>query len=151
MPKGVPTPPGKVAEFRARYLLTGNASKTARDMDMPETTGQKLAKDAHKDPEFVAACADQRARAIDAATLMLLRTVERAEERVATTYLYRPEPGCADVTWQAARTVVDAHKSLVAMAKLDAEKSGEITPANVVVNLVPVDGDGVPVDVIADG
>lgn len=123
----------KVTEFRAHYLLTGNASKSARAVGLKERTGRALAEEADDDPAFAEQCRKARARALSAVTRMLVRNVERADERVESTYLDKPEMGTSDPTWQAARFIADAHKSLVSAEKLEAERSGEISTAAVVI------------------
>ena len=128
MTAGSRTEEHTIAEFRAHYLLTGNASKSARSVGISERTGRQLATEAHDDLEFAEACRKSRARALSDVARILVRNVERADDAIESTY-----QGEVQTTWQAARFIADAHKSLVAAEKLDAERKGEISGAALVI------------------
>ena len=53
MTRGSRTPAEKVAKFRAHYVKTGNVCAASREVGIPYSTGQGLAKDANEDPDFV--------------------------------------------------------------------------------------------------
>lgn len=82
MARGVPTPEETELEFRKHYLVTGNASASARAVDLPVNTGCELAKRANADPDFVKARDELRARVMPDAERMLMSAMELALERV---------------------------------------------------------------------
>jgi hypothetical protein len=53
MARGQPTADDDVLRFRREYLRLGNARRAARNVGLPETTGQDLAKRDEQDETFV--------------------------------------------------------------------------------------------------
>lgn len=143
MAQGVPTDEAKVAQFRAAYLYSGNASKCARDLEIPESTGRDLAQRLSEEPEFVETRRKLRAQALDELVSMRQRMAEIAAER------FEDETGGIDVKTfggddkstvvitdkraDYGKLVLDAEKNAHNLARLDAEKDGTVAPAREVV------------------
>lgn len=147
MPHGVRTPEEQELEFRKHYLVTGNASGSARAVGLPITTGQDLATRALADPEFVRAREEMRARVLPDAERMLISGLEIAMERLATE---APTPkelaalaleyGLKSASYQDPRPAYfrgmsAAVAALTGQRRLDAEKNGEITGRAVVIEI----------------
>lgn len=90
--RGVPIDADKEVEFRARYLATGNARKSARESGLPETTGQELANRANADEDFVRLRAKLRARVLPEAEAMLADAMQTMHDRLS-----EPDPSPADL------------------------------------------------------
>jgi hypothetical protein len=82
MTRGSKTPAVKVAEFRAQYLLSRNASAAALKVGLNDRTGRKLAEEAEQDPEFSEACRKLRARYIPEIEAILQDCVRIAHKRI---------------------------------------------------------------------
>lgn len=83
--RGSKTPANVEAEFRKHYLITGNASGSAKAVGLSPDTGASLAKRANADPEFTEARAALRARLLPDAEQMLRSGLEIALERLNET------------------------------------------------------------------
>ncbi|HEY3498049.1 MAG TPA: hypothetical protein VGK73_25295 [Polyangiaceae bacterium] len=81
MAQGVPTEESVIAEFRARYLYSRNASKIGRELNINERTARKLAEEAEADAEFAEAIRTLRVRAVDRLLGLALSVAETAHER----------------------------------------------------------------------
>lgn len=141
--QGQPTDETVVAAFRAAYLYSGNASKSARDVNIPVSTGRDIAARLSKDPEFASLRREIRAQALDELVAMRQRMAETAAER------FEDADGGIDVKrfgGQKDATVVitdkradygklliDAEKNAQNLARLDAERLGEIAPQREIV------------------
>jgi hypothetical protein len=135
MPQGVPTPEHQVAEFRAHYLYSGNASESARAVELDERTGRDLARRLVEDPEFTAARRQLRASALEELVASRMRVATKALERFESdtggidVREFGGEDASVTITDKRAdygRLVLDAEKNAHNLAKFDAEKSGEI-------------------------
>lgn len=148
MPKGVPTSPDTVAQFRAHYLYSGNAAESARSVDLPESTGRDLARELSADPEFVATRRKLRDQYLDDLVASRMRVVSKSLERfegelpipevgdggVVTVIDKRPEYG---------KLVLDAEKNAHNLAKLDSGASdGQAGATEVHIHLASDDDDG---------
>lgn len=130
MAQGVPTDEAVVDRFRAAYLYSGNASKAARDCEIPERTGRELAREISKQSDFAEARRDLRAQALEDLVAMRQRIAEEAAERFhdKTGGIDAREFGGQDKTVvvtdkraEYARVVLDAEKNAHNLAKVDAE------------------------------
>lgn len=74
----------KEAEFRKHYLATGNASASARAVNIPVNTGVDLAQRANADKKFVKAREKMYERALPDAERMLFAGMQIALERLNT-------------------------------------------------------------------
>jgi len=79
--RGEPTAESKIAKFRAHYLYSGNASKSARELKLPESTGRDLAQELSADPTFVEARRKLRDQYLDELVAARMRVVDKAMER----------------------------------------------------------------------
>jgi hypothetical protein len=91
MSKGIPTDEVVVAEFRAHYLYSGNAAKSARKVGIPERTGRELAMKLVEDPSF--AVERRRLRAIEVEESI----VARRKVRQVSLKRFLSKDGCIDV------------------------------------------------------
>jgi len=137
MPQGVPTSPDTVARFRAHYLYSGNAAESAREVQLPESTGRDLARELAQDKEFVATRRKLRDQYLDELVAARMRVAQKALERFegeleAPTVAADAMITIIDKRADYGKLVIDAEKNAHGLAKLDAEKSGEIkTPSEV--------------------
>jgi hypothetical protein len=91
MPTGVPTDEETLAKFRAHYLFSGNASESARAVDIPESTGRDIAQRLVVEPSFVADRRRLRDTALSDLVAMRMRVALKALER------YESETGGIEV------------------------------------------------------
>jgi hypothetical protein len=135
MPHGVPTEEETVAEFRARYLYSGNASAVARQLDLDERTGRRIAERIEEDPSFAEDVRKLHAHALKRHVTMRIRVCERAAERFEEELAVPEVVGDGNVTIidkrpEYARVVLDGEKNAHALAKFEAEleKPGDKLP-----------------------
>jgi hypothetical protein len=132
MPNGEPTPEAKVAEFRAHFLLSGNAAKTARKVGIPVRTGQDIANRLLVDPQFTRDRADMRASYLD--ELVFLRqqvartAAKRARAAQADTYQLGPVGTVIDKRPEWAKVLLDAEKNAHALAKAERDGNSDKKP-----------------------
>jgi len=140
--QGQPTDEGLVAAFRAAYLYSGNASKSARDLNIPASTGRDIAARLSKDPEFVTLRRELRAQALDELVAMRQRMAELAAERFEDSdggidvKKFGGEDAVVTITDKRAdygKLLIDAEKNAQNLARLDAERLGEIAPQREIV------------------
>jgi len=133
MTRGTRTPDNVEANFRAKYLLSGNASAAARAIGIPETTGAELARRAQADPVFVKARAELYASALGDVERMMLEVTQICRNRVEEIN----ELEMQDPRPQYAAQVVAAYKALGIHRKIQAEleRDKNENPAQVVVNV----------------
>lgn len=144
MPQGVPTPEDQLARFRAHYLYSGNASESARAVELPESTGRDLAQRLVDDPEFVAARRKLRAQEVDECVAARRRVRQTALER------FESETGGIDVRQfggedasvvitdkrhEYGKLVLDAEKNAHNLAKIDSDNSSDASPLEVTINV----------------
>src|SRR5882672_10592691 len=79
--RGSVTPEAQIAKFRAHYLYSGNASESARQADLPESTGRDLARDLIDEPAFVEARRRLRATALEELVAARMRVMNKSLER----------------------------------------------------------------------
>lgn len=133
---GEPIAQEVIAEFRAQFLYSGNASKVARDMGMSERTGRLIASRLEEEPEFAEECRVLHSHALQRHIAMRLRVAEVAAERLEQD-LPIPEVGegatvtIIDKRADYGRLVLDAEKNALVLARINAEKDGEIQPREV--------------------
>ncbi len=132
---GVPTDEAVVAAFRADYLYTGNAAKSARKVGIPEGTGRDIARRLADDSEFAAERRRLRANALDEAERAVMDVVRIGRKR------YRdelPEPKAVgegatvvitDRRPDYGKLIIDAHKTLAQRTRFDDERDGSVQPA----------------------
>ena len=122
----VPTDEAILAKFRASYLYTRNASKSARDCEIPESTGRDLAKRLAEEKDFGEARRALRTRALDDLVAMRQRVCEVAAERFEEALDMPEVVGDGNVTVidkrpDYAKVVLDGEKNAQHLAKIDAE------------------------------
>lgn len=120
MPQGVETSPELVAAFRAHYLYSGNASESAREVGIPESTGRDIAKRLGEDESFGADRRSLRVRALDELVAMRMRVAHRATGRALADG--EVGPGEIDKRPDWARVVIEAERSAHNLAKLEVEE-----------------------------
>jgi hypothetical protein len=131
MPHGVPTDEATLAEFRAEYLYSGNASAVGRKLDIPERTARKIAERLEDDPSFAEDGRKMRARTLDRLIAMRMTIAETAQERYLGDLPIPAvsEGGTVNVIDKRAddgKLVLEAEKNAQNLAKFEAEKTGEI-------------------------
>lgn len=152
MAQGEPTPEHVVAEFRARYIYSGNASAVARELDIEERTGRRLAERLEDDPTFAEDVRKLHARVAWKHTAMRLRVAEKALERFEGEL---PElapsadgvaPVVIDKRADYGRLVLEAEKNSHNLAKLESGSGDEQSGTTEVhIHLAPdADGNGEP-------
>lgn len=154
MPHGVPTEEEQVAEFRARYLYSGNASAVARELKIDERTGRRIAERIEADPSFAEDVRKLHAHALKRHVTMRIRVCERAAERFEEELPVPEVVGDGNVTIidkrpEYARVVLEGEKNAHALAKFEAElaKPGTDKPQRLEIILTdreaePDKGDG---------
>jgi len=131
MPKGVPTPAVKEAEFRAKYLELANARAAARAVGIPEQTGHVLAKRADADPEFRREKSELYARALEEVEALMLKVVRLSAQRCEREPVATPT-GFFDNGPAYAKVIIDAHRSLTTHRKMMADSERpEVEPAQI--------------------
>lgn len=130
--QGVPTPDDVVAEFRARFLYSGNASAVARELKLSPRTGREIAERIEDEPGFAADRRKLRERALERHVAMRIRVAEVAADRFEAD-LPEPMPSAdgapiviVDKRSDYGRLVLDAEKNAHNLARFDAEKSGDL-------------------------
>lgn len=141
MPHGVPTEEETVAEFRARYLYSGNASAVARQLDLDERTGRRIAERIEEDPSFAEDVRKLHAHALKRHVTMRLRVCEKAAERFDEELDVPEVVGDGNVTIidkrpEYARVVLDGEKNAHALAKFEAELSTAAAPKPVTIQFI---------------
>jgi hypothetical protein len=135
MAHGEPTSAEVVAEFRARYLYSGNASAVAREMKMPERTGRTIASKLDADPTFAEESRALNARVLDRYTAIECRMVEKADDRFHEEWA-PAVPGDRDPRPDNGRLILEGSKNALARAKHYAELANPVaTGPAVVINL----------------
>lgn len=149
MAQGSRTPAAQEQEFRKHYLVTGNASASARAVGLSIHTGTALAKRAVKDARFTKAREEMRARLLPDAECMLRTSLEIAHERLnedppkpKELFALAASYGLKSASYQDPRPayfkgIIDAVKVIGGLERLAAERRGEITPSEVVINISP--------------
>jgi hypothetical protein len=134
MAQGVPTDESVIAEFRARYLYSRNASKIGRELNLGERTARRLAEECEADREFAEAVRNLRVRAVDRLLGLAVSVAETAHGRYLDD-LPMPENVAegANVTIVDKRAddgklVLDAAKHAANLAKFDAESQRQADP-----------------------
>ncbi len=120
-------------EFRADYIYTGNASKSGKKLGINDRTARQIAQNLSADPGFAAERRALRAQYLDDLVAMRMRVANKAVERFLAG---APEVNAADGAMitiidkrpDYGKVVLDAEKNAQNLARLDAERSGEIVP-----------------------
>lgn len=126
MPAGNETSPEVVAEFRAHYLYSGNASESARAVKLPERTGRDIARQLVNDESFAADRRLLRSAALEELIAMRTRVAQKALER------FEADLEVPEVSEDAMVTVIDKRADYGKLV-LDAEKNAH--------NLAKLEGD----------
>lgn len=141
MPKGVPTPEETVARFRAHYLYSGNASESARAVNLPESTGREIAQRLVEDSEFVAARRKLRAMEVDECVAARRRVRQTALERFESmtggieVKQFGESVTIIDKRHEYGKLVLEAEKNAHNLARIESENIADATPLEVTVNL----------------
>jgi len=155
MPHGVPTDEAVVAAFRAEYLLTGNAAKSARAVGIEPRTGQNLALKLVAEPQFARDCRALRDQELHE-SLTSRREVRRIslirfKSKTGGIDVKRLGPGknapvtITDKRHEYGKLILDSEKNAISLARLDGEKSGEIpTQREIVINVKRMSDKGEP-------
>jgi len=141
---GVPTPDHVVAEFRARFLYSGNASAVSRQLALKERTGREIAARLEEDPSFAVERRKLRESALERHVAMRLRVAEVASERFESDH-FESAPSAdgvptvvIDKRADYGRLVIDAEKNAHNLARFDAERSGAMpAQGTVTINVSP--------------
>lgn len=145
--RGSATPLEVKEAFRASYLYSGNAAQSARELDIPERTGQELASALVDDPEFAEARRKLRARAVDDLVAMRMRVASKALERFegdgdVESFTKGDNVTVIDKRADYGKLVLDAEKNAHNLARFDAEREGQIrSHGEVSINITGPGGD----------
>lgn len=146
---GSRTPDDVRARFRAEYLISGNASASARKVGLPESTGRDLAQQLCEEPDFVEARRKLRANALEELVAMRMQVarlaLKRARKKKADEYAFESGGAVIDKRPDWAKLVLDAEKNAHALAKVESADSGQGTPQQVEIHVhgpASVTGDG---------
>jgi hypothetical protein len=151
--QGQPVDEAVVSQFRASYLFTKNAAKSAREVGIPERTGRKLALELVNDPEFAEACRRQRALDVEEHAEARRRVRDVALRRflsktggIDVKALGQDGPVViTDRRHEYGKLVLDADKNAQSLAKIDADNAPtEVEPLEVVVRLAGEDDEKKP-------
>ncbi len=82
MAKGKKTSPEVIYKIMISWAITHSYSQTARDLDMAESTVEKIVKDNKDKDEFVKLCAEKKDEFAEKATRIINRALERLEEEL---------------------------------------------------------------------
>jgi hypothetical protein len=136
MPAGVPTDEETVAEFRAHYLFSGNASESAKAVGIPERTGRDIAARLIEDSSFAEDRRRLRAIALDELVAMRMRIARGSLGRFEDEHggidvkTFGGDEGATvsitDKRHEYGKLVLEAEKNAQHLAKFEAEKSGEM-------------------------
>ena len=126
------TSAAKVAEFRAHYLYSGNASESAEAVGIPKSTGRDLARKLRDEEDFVTDRRALRALALDELVAMRMRVARKALRRFNDDT--PPEPGEIDKRPDYGKLVIEAEKSAQHLAKVEGEEPPQRAP--VTINIV---------------
>jgi phage terminase small subunit len=135
MPTGIETSPETIAEFRAHYLYSGNASESARAVGLPDRTGRDIAARLAEDTSFAADRRRLRDTALDELVAMRMRVARVALERFeapapAPLVGANGEIPQMDRRPDFGKLVMDAEKNAQALAKIEnpePDKPTEVT------------------------
>ena len=130
MPQGVPTDEATLAEFRAEYLYSGNASASGRKLDIPERTARQLAERLEAEPDFAEARRLLRTHALERLVLMRMTIAETAHSRYLDDLPMPQVDSDANVTivdkrYEDGKLVLEAEKNAQHLAKFEAERDAE--------------------------
>jgi hypothetical protein len=120
-----PTDEAVVLEFRAHYLYSGNAAKSARAVGIPERTGRDLAQKISEEVAFAAERRSLRAQYLDELVCMRMKVAKVALKRFRAEL---PPDGIGpngesipviDKRGDYGRLVLDAEKNAQQLAKVE--------------------------------
>lgn len=129
MAQGVKTPEDVLAQFRAEYLISGNASECARKVGIAESTGRDIATELNADEAFGEARRALRAQYLDECVNARMVVMRKAKERALAEEadVYHSEQGITVVDnrpkW--ADVVLVAEKNAHALAKIESGNGNE--------------------------
>jgi hypothetical protein len=129
MTQGVPTEESVVAEFRARYLYSRNASKIGRELNIGDRTARRLAEECEADKEFADAVRNIRVRAVDRLLGLAVSVAETAHSRylddlpMPTNVAEGASVTVIDKRSEDGKLVLEAAKHAANLAKFDKESS----------------------------
>lgn len=134
MPQGVKTDEATLAQFRAEYLYSGNASACGRKLDMPERTARQLAERLEAEPDFAEARRKLRAHALDRLVLMRMAIAEEAQSRYLGELPIPQVSGDAvvnviDKRYEDGKLVLEAEKNAQHLAKFEHERDADKSDA----------------------
>jgi hypothetical protein len=128
MPQGVPTDEATVAEFRAHYLYSGNASESAKAVGIPDRTGRDIASRLAEEPGFAEERRKLRTLALDELVAMRMRIAQRSLERFEDEFggidvkHFGGDDGTVSITdkrHEYGKLVLDAEKNAQHLAKVE--------------------------------
>lgn len=135
---GSRTPEEVRARFRAEYLISGNASASARKVGIPESTGRDIAAELCEEPDFVEARRKLRTNALDELVAMRMQVarlaLKRAKKPKADEYHFGEGGAVIDKRPDWAKLVLDAEKNAHALAKAETPQADKPTEVHITVS-----------------
>jgi hypothetical protein len=124
------------AEFRAHYLLSGNASESAEAVGMNDRTGRDLAAKLSKEESFADDRRALRATFLEEHIAYRMRVTRKSFLRFNADD-FEPMPGVVDRRPDYGKLVLDAEKNAHNLAKVDNPLDGQGGTTEVHVHLAP--------------
>lgn len=146
MAQGVPTEEAVVAEFRARYLYSRNASKIGRELGIGDRTARRLAEQCEADKDFADAVRNIRVKAVDRLLGLAISVAETAHGRYLDDLPMPENVGegasvtIVDKRFEDGKLVLEAAKHAANLAKFDSESNRAADPENRRFEFVLTDG-----------
>jgi hypothetical protein len=129
MARGEPHDQETRAKFRAHYLYSGNAARSAKELGIPERTGQQWAESLGEEPAFAEDRRKLRARSLDELVAMRMNVARTAWERYehdeANVEQFGENVTVIDKRQDYGKLILDAEKNAHNLAKIDAGNGGD--------------------------
>lgn len=131
--KGKKTDNETIYKVMLSMFSTGNFSETARQLDMPQSTVEKIYKDNKNEPEFVKLCEEKKEQFVETATNIINKATELLERRIEVALDNQDElDELIDEVWQIDKKDLNEtrKKALVnKLTKMQLNNLSEITTA----------------------
>lgn len=119
----------KRAEFRALYLLTGNATKSALEIGACASTGVKWAQALAQDAEFLKERIIQRDNAFGECVARRMRVADVASDRFEG-----QQTGEIDTRYQYGKLILDSERNAISLARVTVHADSPPAVVNITVS-----------------
>lgn len=83
MPRGKNTPPEVIYQIMTSWAITNNVNKTAKQLNIAESTVRKIVKENKDKPEFTKLCEEKRADFSEKADIIINKALSRLERDIS--------------------------------------------------------------------